>query len=800
MAARRSWSEQAPMKITRTGWLHTMAPPYPAGLSALLVVSLFLLPAIGCGGGSSGTAGPTASNSRPKSGSFFSPVSPTLSPDTVWHNVVNGVRGEEVADAVPVAPSSASFDHYFYIVNGLLSDGSPLPTGPGTSSLSSTPLVLTVSGRPPFGATNPNGGTQVSLAPYNPTANGSQLWKAVEAPTAANFYLRSAESFAVSQVNSGAPSMLVGLGTAALPLELGFLSTWGSAIYSNQQNSPAGDNSGFEQWSYDTNTAQLTNLDVSGQLYNTLSGGTIGVAPQAPSPGNQWYTYPSYFVGQVVSEPNSSPPFPAPATDGQTAAYDYISNYPGVNVGSVSCNYEGTTYAGIRCEYEILTTSSALTNCYSAIASANNNPPTSYNGTPISSSDWSAVASQIANECTYAVGVQNTFNFYNQIFVYVFVNAGDQILALSKDVGVSSGQSMTAAAPIELVDGVIYTLLNATTAGGTALFTGGGAFANLMETAVNSALSVPGNTLNQKLATTVGELYGALSTQFKQVSDGAVTAETAILQDWGRLQQIGPATNIVGYNGLGLAKNGIINLESQALSAYELSIMQQLMPLAYDQFNSFANKGSITGLNTSNYNSYSYATFGGASTDNYNLASFVKSGGSSIPSLKVLQTDIFDNGANPFEVFNAINGWSLLKVDVNGSGNQYCTVATITLFNATAGDLNVNITPSEGTIAMPGCSGVSCESSWTGAELRPYGYLTLYAGANGGAHHLQDKVDIYSGSTLAGSLSVGGTSFCSNGASLSGTATPSAGFSFSAVGVVEPRHSGDGGVWTTIYQ
>jgi hypothetical protein len=489
-------------------------------------------------------------------------------------------------------------------------------------------------------------------------------------------------------------------------------------------------------------------------------------------------------VGAIVNEPNSNPPFPAAADAGQAAAYDYISNLPGLAVGDISCNYEGTAYTGIRCEYSIVTTSKALTDCFSAVSSAT--PPTSYNGTPISPADWTAVSTQIENECSDAVAVQNLFNYYNQIFAFVFINAGDQITNLYEDVKLSKNQSLTAAAPIELIEGLLYTLLNASKD------TGAGVVANLMAAAVNTALAVPQNTLNEKLSTTAGALYGALSTQFQQVNAGALTAENAILEDWGRLQQIGAATNVVGYNGLGLNATDVESLENQTLSAYELAIMQQFMPVAYNPWITFASTGAPSGLNTTNYNNFSYATFG-SNTQNNNSGTFLGN-----PSLQVLKTDIFGNGTDPFEVFNALNGWNSFKVDINEMGHQYCQVVTIALFNATANDLSVIITPSKGTIASPGCNQVTCKSSWSGAELRPYGYLTLYAQSYN--DHLQDSVGIYSGSVLAGSLNLQGSSFCSNGARLSGTSTPANGFNFTQLGVLNPRHSGDGGFWTTIYQ
>ena len=242
----------------------------------------------------------------------------------------------------------------------------------------------------------------MSLSQYNPAANGSQLWKAVAAPRLRRFIPAQRREFRgePGQPRSAHPR---GARPSRRCPSTSYLASWDFpvAIY-NQENSPGGNNSAFQQWSYDTATAQLNNPNGNGQLAVFPTTG-VAVAPQAPAAAISGIC-PSYFVGQIVNEPNSSPPLPAPADAGQAAAYDYISNL--LQVGSSTCNYEGTAYTGIRCEYQIVTTPPALANCFSTIASTT--PPTSYNGTPISSSDWTAVATQISNECSYAVGVQNT--------------------------------------------------------------------------------------------------------------------------------------------------------------------------------------------------------------------------------------------------------------------------------------------------------------------------------------------------------------------------------------------------------
>lgn len=755
--------------------------------NTLCFLGIILLGLLGCS--SSDSPEPSDPGSNIKKGSFFLPMVPPLSPNTVWSMEVSGIDGRTALGSAASGNYGPVMDRFFYVVNGIESDGSQVPTGQGASPPKSSLMVLTVNGTAPQGATAPNGGTGVGLAEMYSASGPAQLWKAVEASESGNFYLRSAESFAVSTVNRGVFSALVGFYPYAAPLDLGFLSTWNTSIYWNQEGSPTGDTSAFQQWLYDTETAQLTNYDAQGQLYK--SSPTVWVAPLTVAPDNQWYFYPSYFVSQVVAQDDSDPPFPAAETPGETAAYKYISSL--LKVSDESCTYEGTDYTGIRCEYQYASTSAALGSCQTTIVAAQLKPPTSFEKTPISTEEWDNVSTQIYNECGYAIGVHSTFNSFNTIITDIFVNEGDQITPLATDVGVSADQSLNPV-PVQIVEGILYTVLSAT--GDPAA----GVFANLMETAVNTAMAVPGNTLNQELATTVGNLYSDLSNQFQNVIDALGTAEKSILTDWGRLQIIGNATSCSGYNCLGFDTTTPSTIEAAAINGYKVTVMQQLMPLAYNPWITFSQAGAPTGLDDTTYNTYTYSTFG-ANTSNSNAITFYGDGFmSGTPSLTVMQIDIFDNGAHPFEVFNALNGWASLSMDAVSGEN--CSIAAITLFNATPNDFTVDIVPSEGTIAQPGVDQVSSESSWSGAELRPYGYLTLFAGANTIAEHLQNTVSIYLDGTLAGTLEVNGNSLCGPFASIGGTPTGYSGFSFNEVETwaLDSGFNYDVGLWTTIYQ
>jgi len=391
---------QPSLQLTRPTMSRRIVHAVVALAPALLVAAMLNMG--GCGGSSNSNSPQAGANPALMSGSVFVPVAPPLSPNTVGYSpsqaggMTSSVQARlsvaastivqanlSAAAATSVAKASLSaavapvvLDHFFYLVNG---SGlpTPAPNNVAAPAPSATAFVLTVNGLAPNGAPNPNGGTGVGLALLNPAANGTQLWKAVQASTPGYFYLRSAESFNTNSATLASPNFLVGIGYninsaggSTVPLDLGYLSSWNTSIYLNQEleltSSGPTDGSSFQQWSYDTSNAQLTNLKANGQLY--YASPQAGVASQTPAPGNQWYTYPNYFLEQVVNEPNSSPPFPAPSvatnsngtTDvaGEQAAYDYISNAVLCGNGTVtcaastqSCQMEGNIYAGIRCQY-----------------------------------------------------------------------------------------------------------------------------------------------------------------------------------------------------------------------------------------------------------------------------------------------------------------------------------------------------------------------------------------------------------------------------------------------------------------
>ena len=743
---------------------------------------------------------------------------PPLSPDITQ---TSSIDQAEAVTGRAASASSSTFAHPFRLVNGLMSNGQPLPTGIGAPQPAVTPSVLAVNGLAPAGAPNPNGGTGAGLVPASGTNDTSQLWYAIPATTSGDFYLRSAESFNTNSTTSQ-PSTLVGFGATAVALDLGYVTNWNVSIYWNQSGSPTGDNSAFQTWQYNPNTAQLTNLDFNDQLYSATP--TAAIAAVSPSPDNQWYAYPNYYLEQVIAEPNSSTPFPAPSvttnsygtTDeaGEQTAYAYFNTQILGSAASNSCNYEGTTYNGIRCEYTNLNaTGSPLNTCSSQTLSATESVATTnpankhgYSGAPISNADWYAVSNQLYQECSYASDVQALFQNYTTIVNAVFINNSDAVINLAGNLAVSQSTTVNKAVGEDIIVGIITVLAAAT--GNPAA----GAVAALIAASVTTAQAAGNSNLTHPIAATVGELYGDLATNFAVLTQQANNGENVILEDWGRLQKIGPLTLVEGYNGLGITSNDISTIEAAADQGYNVWIMQQLMAVSeYSLSYAVSSTSSTIPDGPPSYDQGSYSTFG-STTGNYNIGFYsnddtANPAKTSYPSSTVLQTDILDNGANSFELFNGINGWSGVPMVSNlfGSNGSSCNVTVATIFNATPHDLSVIAAPVEagvktnGWIAVPGVNGINSTSAYS-AELRPYGYLPIWGLGN--QNDFTVDVLIQDAGTTIASFDFG------SGGCLAGSYANASNINYydnyywTSFGTEHQSSSGigiPGGVWATIY-
>ena len=469
----------------------------------------------------------------------------------------------------------------------------------------------------------------------------------------------------------------------------------------------------------------------------------------------------NYELLRIVNEPNSDPPFPAfpfPApTDcgssdsslgdsaGEQAAYDYLSDLYLTGVQQ-NCTYEGTDYTGIRCEYTNLSGTSTLNTCASTSLSYygdSDSNPGSYNGVTISDKDWQAVTCQLYLECQYAADVQTTFNYYNEIIDAVFISDSDLVTSLADDLGLSVSDSVNATA-LDVIQGVVQTVVwgAGSVAGGAATGVASAAFAEFLST--TTAVASDSNDLSEEITAEISDLYNELSSQLQVLTDASANGENLILQDWGRLKQVGPLTEITGYNGLGLDSDDVSSLETSATQAYSLYVMQQLVPLAYglslnagENFSDFSNQPTDTQA--------SYPTFGQTS-GSWNIGAFFY--GTDYPDSTVMD-DIWDNGAIAFEVANGINGWAGMPLGANGSTNSNigCAGTVITLFNLSSENVTVLASPSSGAVAAPGVQYNANEDQ--GCRIDRFSYdihstvrLRDYLGSFDGRHKRRQETGI----------------------------------------------------------
>jgi hypothetical protein len=646
---------------------------------------------------------------------------------------------------------------WFYLVNG---------SGPtADASASNLPYVLMPNGTPPQGAPNPNGGTGVGVEPLDPNPTGADigaaLWKAV--PTGNDCYLRSAQSF---QINShsiaagGFPSLLLGYGITSsssdqvqgdAPLDLGYVPAFApQALLSwNQQASPTGDQSDFQRWNCNAADGSLTNAQAPGPLYSTYSAANSAANSQtafgtpAKASAAQWYAWPDYALESIYQQP--AQPFPA-FTDGEQLAYLCLSaQITEAKLSAAPCTnpptWTGCTLSGniqeqgMRCQYTSASNDDvSICITTTGIAIDGSNLQTSYNGQSFTATDWQNAATQLHQECSDVANVRELFKTYNQILTDIFAADSVDVSTISLDIGLSADQTVNTTG-IDIVEGLLNSALSL---GDPAA----GLIANLMETGVTAAEDAGGDTasnLTETIKVEVSELLQELSQAFTSVLTGLGNVETAILTDWGRLQAIQPLLQSTGFNGLKVKDAGPVVEAAQ--KAYSLAIMQQLVPLAYGLVQSVAVADSLPDPNSTSSGAFSYETFGSlsGSINTGSLSGLDRAGSPSSAMLNDLET----YGANPFELYNGLNGWADLAYGLpfgyvsTPLMNVDCTGSVVTLFSATDQNLTVEVNPSQGEIAAPGVdfSAVYGDfSGWEGSltlELRPYGYLPIFVTANG---------------------------------------------------------------------
>ncbi len=903
-------------------WRKRLCPPALIPSLPLMVLSLLLLGITGCGvsstppDGSSVPVPPPVSRTV-RNGNIFTPMPLPLSANSVGeaNDAKAGHRSQKLTNRAGIllkegttAAPSPTIDSWFYLVNGTYlsqlnaSGGQPVPVP-----------VLTVNGIAPDGAPNPNGGTGVGVASM--TSSPGQLWKALSWNN--NVILRSVESFRTSMwTGAGGGNFanpLTNFSPPGAPLDLGHnrvtssLSTNTSQPVSlswEQTDSPTGDQSAFQQWSYDSN-GMLQNVNSELYLWNDNNAGAMEALEALPSVGpdqyNTWFAYPDYFMNGVLAETSCSPAFPpwAPSTTIQTTGTDPETHQPGTviqtttTVSNITAEYclpaapinqpstlngvcipsdpstcagpttvtacsvgtpttctmvttwsasdanapavgsndqlgEEAAYdylssmwgaggtcgytKGIRCQYTNVSSNTALSKCMD-----NTVPYTSnYENTAITTNDWYAVLNQLQQECSDANGVQGLYTQFGTIVNDVFIANSVTVNSLAIDVGLSNTQTVSAV-PGALIEGTMYTVLSA--AGPVA-----SVMANVMETAYNAvnASNASGTNLNAPIVAEVSAIDQQLATTFNQLLTTSANGETAILQDWGRMSQIGPRTLVRGYNGLAMTPDDIPKIVTAATNGYAATVLSELVPLEYNMCVAVAgdpsNSDFVEWYSTIPY-WWSYPTFGSAQPPARTVGYFCEKSNINGSVSQTLYDDLNKYGANSFEFINAINMWDGEYMTTYADNE---VVLAVTIYNASPVDLSVQACPGNlnyGQLFAPGYNAVTLnppidsggygglQSGCFPFELRPYGYLPIWVGlgtksVDQGALNMtmeiSDQAGLQAGFTIKDDVPNG---VCSVQAQPIVVLGNQAGYSFadSGTAAAQQQNCGPAGTWVTIY-
>jgi hypothetical protein len=422
-----------------------------------------------------------------------------------------------------------------------------------------------------------------------------------------NLYYNGVQTVQFVNSNSftiNVPIQYQGLGSGNLPSGSGGTATAMAAVYLLPQAATVLNptyTTNFLQWNYDGDDRTMCN-ELGVCLYSvdaTPHAGSIvsaGPKPATVTPNYQWHFFPNRVLSEILQ--GAPVPFPPLDTKGGIKAQSYIAaklNLPSTDPLH-GCTYNGVTYFGLRCQYSNL---AAPLSTYVSLLSDLKAPKN------VSTKTFRQVKAQLISELSYAIAVQNLFAQVD--FVYSTVFLGSSAL-LNQDLA-DLGADLTDQTKVKrfswqtLAEGLLYTGLNIAgalfgdpKAGSQTekLFKGIGlAFgisANLMETGWNTAMA-ENNGTNDPLANqfedTAANLYGYLFDEFTYLGEYIDNQEIAVLQDWGMLETIGllaqqqPSPDN-GFSGLYWDPTVNSALTQKFTGAYQLAIMQQLLPQYFD--------------------------------------------------------------------------------------------------------------------------------------------------------------------------------------------------------------------------
>jgi hypothetical protein len=395
-----------------------------------------------------------------------------------------------------------------------------------------------------------------------------------------------------------------GLATGSVSSGTGGTATAMAAVYLLQlvgQHLDSTYETNFQQWNFNGSDRTIcNNLGVC--LYSvdaTPHPGSIvsaGPKPTTVTPNYQWHFYPNRVLSEILQE--APVPFPPMDTKGGIKAQSYIAAKLGLSSTDPlhGCTYNGVTYFGLRCQYSNL---AAPLSTYVTLISDLKKPKN------VSGKTFREVQAQLITELSYAIAVQNLFAQVDAIYLTVFLGSSALVNQDLADLGadLTNQNKKKKFSWQTLAEGLIYTALNIAgalfgdpKAGSQSekMYKGiglaCGITANLMETGWNTAMNESSGTndpLANQFEDTAAQLYGYLFDEFTYLGEYIDNQEQTVLQDWGMLETIGllaqqqPSLDN-GFSGLYWDPTVNSALAQKFTGAYQLAIMQQLLPQYFD--------------------------------------------------------------------------------------------------------------------------------------------------------------------------------------------------------------------------
>lgn len=532
-----------------------------------------------------------------------------------------------------------------------------------------------------------------------------------------------------ASASNGAATFWSGLGNSiALSVDLTQPSPIPAVTYPSQipADTDVASASAFQTWSYFSNDGSIVNQASAGQLYASAKGAPV-VLSNASGPGAEWSAWPSYPLDSILEQ--TPIPFPTGSDAGEVCAYQYINAQLGLS--DDTCTLSGQSLYGIRCEYSNL---AATLSDYKSTLDHLSQPSAAQAGcaagVTISSDDWSDVTSQLDTEITYADNVRGLYSAASGFFGDVFLDDGDSLTTLAGYANVSQHDQVGLAA-LTLIEGSLYTVLSA-------LGPEASVAANIFETAVNTAVALPGSGVDTEYVDAVSALYGDLSVAFCQVVTTLADQETQILTDWGKLAAAGPLTTKLDAPDSLAWPTSNDELLPYFTAGYDVVAMQALLPVQYSVTRIVGQVDS--GGRSDDQLEGEWAEQIATQTNGdplWNQYAATDTLGNP-PSSDALGV-VFDNGVSPHDFFNGSNGWEgLAPADtpaaLDGSVDV-CNAAVIEFTNwSSSHDLVLTVDPAEGrlggnqTALANNADDVSGTNASVSVPVPPYG-STLIAGA-----------------------------------------------------------------------